>query len=316
MTLYVTEDEVGRLVDIDVALQAVEAGFQALASGRATSRPRDRTRMPGGTLHMMQAGWQARGYLGYKAYTTFRGGGRFLFLLHDARDGGLLAIIEARLLSQLRTGAASGVATRHMARADAARIGIIGAGHQAEAQLLAVARVRQPAAIHAYSRRPEGRQAFVRRMGGHGLEVRAVESARQAVEGMDVVITITDSRQPVFEGQWLAPGAHVNAAGSNALIRRELDDAALQRFDRIVVDHLETAHREAGDLVPGIERAYFAWEAVRELGDVVAGHYPGRISDQELTLFKSHGLAIEDLALGAEIYERARAGGLGRELPV
>lgn len=314
MTLWLTEQDVVPLATLDLALEAVEEAFLAQAAGRATVRPRDRTRIPGGTLHVMQAGWAERGYLGFKAYTSFGGGAHSLVHLFSARTGELLCLMEADHLGRVRTGAASGVATRHMARPEASRIGIIGTGRQADTQLLAVARVREAGEIRAYSRSEDGRQAFRQRMAEAGLEVRPVAEARQAVQGMEVVITITTSRQPVLLGEWLSPGVHVNAAGSNALIRRELDDEAVRRADRIVVDHLETARREAGDLLPAVEKAILPWERVRELCQVVAGEYPGRASEEEITLFKSHGVALEDLALAAAVYEAALRGGVGRPL--
>lgn len=317
MAIFLSEADVGRLATIDLALESVEAAFKALFSGQASSRPRDRTRVRGGSMHVMQSGWAERGYLGLKAYTSFGGGARsFHYFLYSAETGQLLAILEADRLGQVRTGAASGVATRYMARPEASRIGILGTGWQADSQLLAVARVRAPGVIRAYSRSAANREAFAKRMAEMGLEVEAAGEPRQAVEGMDVVLTITTSREPVLVGEWLQPGMHVNAAGSNALIRREVDDEVLKRVDRIVVDHLETAQREAGDLLPGIEKAYFTWEAIHELREVVGGGYPGRASADEITLFKSHGLAIEDLALAAAVFERAVAENVGQPLPL
>lgn len=254
--------------------------------------------------------------MGFKAYTTSRNGAHFLFLLYGG-DGRLLAIMEADRLGQVRTGAASGVATKYMARKEAATIGIFGTGWQARSQLPAVCAVRSIRQVKAYSRNAERRQAFCREMSETlNVEVIPVEDPEEAVKEADILITITTAKEPVLKGVWLQPGVHLNVAGSNFAQKRELDEEAVRRSALIVVDSKEQARIESGDLLVPIERGLLRWEDVHELGEVVAGRLPGRRSDQEITLFKSNGIALEDVAVAWRVYERAKAEGFGQELPL
>jgi ornithine cyclodeaminase/alanine dehydrogenase-like protein (mu-crystallin family) len=267
-------------------------------------------------LHLMAAALPGAGVMGFKAYTTFPGRVRFHFLLYDAQTGELLAVMEADRLGQRRTGAASGVATKHLARADAAVVALIGAGWQAESQLEAVCAARPPREVRVFSRDAARRQTFSERMSAAlQREIRPVASAREAVEGADVVITATSAHTPVFDGEWLKPGTHVNAMGSNSLLKREIDLTTVRRSDVIVVDARDHVALESGDLLEPLERGIIYPEALRELGEVVAGRCAGRASPEQITLFKSHGLALEDVAVAARVYEAARAAGAGQPLP-
>ena len=310
MALLIREADVARWLPMPECVAAVEAAFEHLDTGQAQNIPRARTRLPAGQMHVMAAADSALGYVGLKAYTAFKGQTRFVVLLFSAESGELLALVEADTLGQRRTGAASGVATKHMARADAATVGVYGSGWQARSQLSAVAVARPLRQVRVFSRNPERRQSFADEMSRElGVEVTPVERPEQAAEGADILVTITSAREPVLKGEWLTPGVHINAAGSNALIRRELDDAAVLRCDRIVADALDQARIEAGDLLPLTERGALHWGQVRSLGEVVTGRFPGRAGDQEITLFKSLGLAVEDIAAAAVVYERAKAEG-------
>ncbi|MFQ5880024.1 MAG: ornithine cyclodeaminase family protein, partial [Dehalococcoidia bacterium] len=213
-------------------------------------------------------------------------------------------------------GAASGVATKYIARPQARPVGIIGSGWQAQSQLMAVCAVRPVAMVRAYSRDPQRRQAFARQMSEVlGMQVDAADSAKEAVEGCDIVITATNASQPLFNGRWLSPGAHVNAIGANAILRREIDDATVLRCGTIVVDCKDQARIEAAELIFPIERGQLYWDQVKELGEVVAGIIPGRRSEDEITLFKSLGIAIWDVATAQRLYQIARQKGAGQELP-
>jgi len=235
-------------------------------------------------------------------------------LLFHAESGELLAIIEADRLGRLRTGAATGLATRYLARPDARVVGMIGAGRQAATQLMAVCAVRPIAEARVYSPTPERRAAFAHRMRETlGIPVQAVERPEAAVEGADILITITSAREPVLRGAWLRPGVHLNAAGSNALLRRELDEEAIARADLIVIDSRAQGQIEAGDFLEPLERGRLQWERVYELRDVVAGRV-GRAHPEQITLFKSLGIALEDVAVAAVAYERARAQGAGERI--
>lgn len=315
VALFLREADVAALVGIDDVIDAVEHGFREWGAGRAANRPRQRVAADGATLHVMAAGLPSRGVLGLKSYAVTRAGRRFISLLYSAETGELLAVMEADTLGRLRTGAASAVATRYLARPEAGAVGIIGTGRQAATQLTAIARVRPVALVKAYSRNPARREAFAAEMVQElGAEVVAADSAEDAVQDADIIVTITSARDPVLRGEWLRPGVHVNAAGSNAAHRRELDSEAVARAARIVVDSREQALVEAGDLLAPVHEGRLSWDRVAELGDVVAGSVPGRESAQEITLFESLGVALEDVATMHLVYERARMSGRGEEI--
>ena len=316
MALFLTESDVAQLLTMPLALEAVEAAHRALAVGQALDVPRQRTRLPQTTLHVLQGALPEFGVIGYKAYTSNRSGVRFLVHLYDASSGGLRAVLEADRLGMMRTAAASGVATRCLARPEARVLGMFGTGWQAEGHLEAIAAVRALDRVKVYSRNAERLQNFCRRMSERlGLEVRAAASPEDVVRGSDLVSTVTTAASPLFGGDWLAPGTHINAAGSNSLIRRELGEDVLKRCSAIVVDSVETALREAGDLLPWLEKGRLHVGQLRDLGQVLAGRQPARTTVDEITLFESQGLAVQDLALAARLESLARTRGLGSELP-
>jgi alanine dehydrogenase len=315
MALFLDEPQVTELLSMAMALAAVEDALKQQALGTATNNPRSRVRLPTGQLHMMGAALPTRGVFGYKAYAAVKGKVRFHVMLYSTASGELLAVLQADRLGQMRTGAASGVATKHMARADARTVGIFGTGWQARSQLEAVCAVRSIQAIKAFGRDAARCQTFCTAMSQQlGVPVEPAASPEAVVKGMDVVITATSARDPLFDGDWLEPGTHVNAIGSNALVRREIDDTVVRRSALIIVDSKEQARLECGDVLGALERGIIHWEQIRELGDVVAGLLPGRRQASDITLFESHGLAIWDLAAGIAVYEAAKAKGIGREL--
>ena len=224
--------------------------------------------------------------------------------------------MEAGRLGQVRTGAASGVATKYMARPDARTVGVIGSGYQAETQLEAICRVRPVERVRVYSRNLERRNAFADRSAASlGIEVTTVDSAEECVRDADVVAVITSATSPVLKGDWLAEGAHVNAAGGNHWLRRELDGRAVARASLIVADDAEQARLECADLIHPVERGALTWQRVRELWEVVSGAVPGRASAGDVTLFESQGIALEDIAAGYRVYRLARERGVGTEVP-
>jgi len=316
--LYLTEADVQQLLSMEMALAALEDALRHWAEGKSVNQPRSRLHVPGGVvLHYMAAADYACGYLGMKLYTSTPTATRFLLPLFRADSGELVALLEADRLGCLRTGAATGVATKYMARTDATRVGIIGTGHQAPTQLEAVAAVRPIARVRAYSRNPERRETFARTMCQQlGVPVEAVDAAEKAVRDADIVITVTNAKQPVIQGAWLAPGTHLNAVGANFPQRRELDAAAVTRAARIVVDSKVQAQQEAGDLIALFQTDAQRWQAIYELHQVVSGAVPGRTSADEITLFKSNGIALEDVAVAACVYLAAREKNLGRWLPM
>ena len=319
MALYLSEADVRELLPMVECIDVLETAFARLGAGHGTNVPRSRIRLPNGFLHLMAAadiGPELAGF-GYKAYSTFPGGScKFLFMLYHGDTGDLLAVMDAGTLGQVRTGAASGLATRHMAPAGASTVGIIGTGYQARAQLEAVCAVRDISVVKAYGRNQERLEAFAQRMGQRlGVEVAPAGSAEECVSGAGIAITITSAREPVLQGQWLKEGAHINAAGGNHWMRREIDDTAVERAGLIVVDDLEQARVECGDLIWPAERGVFRWSMAHDLAALVSGRAPPRPQDGALTLFESQGVAIEDVAAGLHVYRKARENGVGQELP-
>jgi len=317
MALLLRERDVEELLDMPTALEAVEEVLRQQGQGQAPNQPRRRVFVPGGVLHVMSGAMLGWGVMGLKAYSAVKGKVRFVVLLFSTDTGELLAIIEADRLGQMRTGAASGIATKYMARPDAAVVGIFGTGWQARTQVQAVCSVRMIREVRAYGRDPERRKRFCGDMEKVlKCPVKPAESPEGVVKGADIIITMTSSREPVFDGRLLERGQHLNVAGSNRAQNREVDDETIRRADRIVVDQIEDAQIESGDLVGPVERGITSWSRMHELGAVVCGKVPGRERPDEVTLFKSNGLAIEDVAAAWKVLERARAQGLGTEVPL
>jgi ornithine cyclodeaminase/alanine dehydrogenase-like protein (mu-crystallin family) len=315
MALLLTEKDVTELLDVDTAIAAVEEVLRDQAEGSATNRPRYRVAMPASQLHVMAAGDTRLGVTGLKVYTASRKGARFLVLLYDAESGDMLAMVEADRLGQMRTGAASGVATRHMANETADTVGIFGTGWQAESQLIAVCAVRKIKSIKVYGRNAERCEAFARKMTSLlKTEVAPAESPEETVRNRSIVITATSAREPVLKGEWIEPGTHLNVIGSNFLYKSEVDVETIKRASIIAVDSIEQSRMEAGDLMPAIERGAIRWESLTELGRIVAGLDRGRTSDDQITLFKSNGIALEDVSTALRVYALARERGVGQSI--
>ena len=323
MPLFLTEQDVTKLLTIEETIAAVEAVFKAQAAGDATNEPRRRLRAGGAVLQVMSgavagfkdsSGGEYKGLLGLKSYVVTRAKARFYVNLYDAESSEMLALIEADKLGQMRTGAASGVATKYLSRAGARTVGVYGTGWQAQSQLEAVCAARDIESVKVYSRSPENRARFCQEMSARlgGVEIAPVERPEEAADA-DVIVTITTSREPVLQGAWLKPGTHINAAGGNSILRRELDDEAVRRPSFIAVDSIDQAKIEAGELVMAVEKGLLTWERVRELRYVVSGEMRGRTSDDQVTLFKSLGVAIEDVATAAVLYRKAKEQNVGKE---
>jgi alanine dehydrogenase len=316
VALLLSEADVKNILTMPLALEAVEDSFRRLADGSAQLHSRQRLHIPGKSyLHYLAAADAASGYMGLKMYTSAREGLRFLVPLFDARSGDLVALIEADYLGQMRTGAASGVATRLMARADASTIGIIGTGLQARTQLQAIALVRKIERVRAFSRNAERREQFAQEMTARlRLPVEAVASAEEAVRDAAIVATSTNSTDPVLEGRWLKPGMHVNAIGANFPQKRELDGEAVRRCDTIAVDSREQSKIEAGDLIQMYGDDKRRWDSVNELAEIVAGKITGRANSEQITLFKSNGIATEDIVVAGRVFGLAQERGIGRQV--
>ena len=318
MAILLTEADVKGLLTMPLAIAAVEDSFRRLADQSAIVHSRQRLHIPGKSyLHYMAAADATGGYMGLKIYSSAREGLRFIVPLFHVTTGDLVALIEADYLGQVRTGAASGVATKLMSRADSRVVGIIGTGLQARTQLEAIASVRKVDEVRACGRDAKRRADFAAEMTERlKVPVKAAGSAEEAVRDADIVITSTTSTNPVLEGKWLKPGVHINAIGANFPQKRELDAEAVEKCDVIAVDSREQSKQEAGDLIHVFGADASRWERVRELADIVGGKTAGRTDAKQITLFKSNGIAIEDIVVAERIYELARARKIGREIPM
>ena len=310
--LFIREEEVGQLVSVSETIDILEKAFVGQTSGKAVNLTRRRLATGKAFLHIL--GGAVGDYFGYKAYTVGAGSARFLFHLFDSKTGELVSLMQADTLGQVRTGAASGLATRYLAPADATVATLFGAGWQAESQLEAICAVRALERVWLVNRDPEKARRFIEKMTPRvGADVRPAKSAEDAVSGSHVVTTITNSREPVLFGSWIRPGTHVNAAGGNMLLRKEVDGEVVSRARLLVVDSIEQARIECGEFLGVLTTGRRYWDEIVELKDVASGRI-GRDADGDITFFKSQGVGIEDVALGAIVYERARERGLGREL--
>jgi ornithine cyclodeaminase/alanine dehydrogenase-like protein (mu-crystallin family) len=318
MALFLTEQDVRSVLTMPIAMEAVEDCFRRLAADKAENQPRRRLHFAEkGFLHYMAASDAEAGYFGMKIYSTSPNGARFMIPLYRIETGEMAALIEADYLGQMRTGAATSVATRAMARANASKVGIIGTGLQARTQLQAVTLARNVESIRAFGRDEARREGFASEMSERlGISVEPVESAEAAVRGADILITMTSAIKPVVQGGWLEPGIHINAAGSNFAQKAELDAKAILWCDLIAVDSLEQAKMEAGDLIQAFEGDETKWADVREISQIVANRVGGRNDERDITLFKSVGIAAEDIATAARVYALARDRGLGRQIPM
>lgn len=316
--LLLTEQDVRDLLTMPDAIAAVERVTRLQGEGQAIILPRQRLELPGKDfLHYMAGADVADGIVGMKVYTSVGGALRFLVSIYRSTTGELLALIEGDQLGMMRTGAASGVATRYMSREDAGTLAVIGTGHQAHGQIEAISCVRKLESIRVFGRDATRREKFAAEMSAKlNLRVEPAGSAAEAARGADIICTVTTSSKPVLEGAAFSAGVHINAVGGNFPQKRELDQSAIDRVNRICVDSLEQAKLESGDLIQGFANNPARWSAVHQLGDVLAKKVPGRETAAEITLFKSNGIAIWDIAAGARVYELALQQNRGRKIPM
>jgi alanine dehydrogenase len=309
MPLFLNEDDVRSLLTPVDAVAAVEGSFLRLATGAVENAPRRRLRLDEGRLADMAASDLELGHAGVKAYAGFAEGAAFVVALFSAERPELVALIEADHLGRLRTGAASAVAAKHLAREGATTLGVIGCGQQAETQVECI-RVAVPTIerVLVFCRTERNLREFCERVGAE-----AAEGHREAGE-QDIVVTITTSRDPVLRGEWLQAGALVCAAGANNPAARELDNVVLERASLVCCDSIEQARLESADLIEPVERGVLDWLEVHELHEVVSGELPGRQSPDDIIVFKSNGIAAWDIAIAVAAVERAREQKIGREL--
>ena len=310
--LYLTEADVIEMLDMNLALEALDDVFRARSAGEVRNEPRHRLSAGNGSMNFMAATWPERGWAGHKSYVS----GDFRVMLYGTNGEGLLAVIGAGRMGQVRTGAASGIGTKYMARENSSSVGIIGSGYQAETQLEAVCAVRDIKDVKVFSRTAEKRERFASTMSERlGVNVTAVDSKESAAEGMDILVAVTSSVEPVITGDMIEPGMHINAAGNNSWMKRELDTAAIVKADLVACDDIDQTKIECGELMRAVEVGHFAWESLVRLDRIVAGLRTARYSDNDVTLFESQGVAFEDIAVCGRLYELALEQGIGTELP-
>lgn len=320
-TLVLSAQDVRDLLPVDACMRVMHQTLLALAAGHAVQPLRHVLRAPAGNgaLGVMPGWLPAIGMMGLKDVSVFSGNRAMgleshigVVLLHETTHGRLIAIADASEITAIRTAAVSGVATQALATADAGDLAILGSGTQAETHLAAMRAARPIRRVRVWSRSIDNARTFASRMEArHQLTVEVSPSVRECVSGADIICTTTAAKEPILDGVWIAPGAHINAVGSSVSFARELDTAAVV-ISRLFVDRVESTINEAGDyLFPLKEGAITQGHIVGELGDVLRGTIAGRTSAAEITLFKSLGLAIEDIAAAHHVYEQANARGRG-----
>lgn len=314
MVLYLNNAEVQSLADMGECVRVLDAAFAKWSDPGAQNMPRQRMPAGKGAMNLLAGSLPGGEIFGLR--TTFYHLYENSLTLFSATAGKAIAIMACGPVSTTRTGAASGVATKYLARADAQTVGCIGAGRTAKQQLLAVACVRDIKRVLVYARNDEKRAKFVAEMAGlmKGVTVTEAASAQAAVAAADIVITATNSSEPVAKGEWLAKGQHVNAIGANALDRRELDNAAYLKADLVAIDHREQGKIEAGALATLIGAGKMAWSDIPELGEIVSGQVKGRTAADQLTIYNSLGIGFEDVAYGYSLYLKAKERGMGKEV--
>jgi ornithine cyclodeaminase/alanine dehydrogenase len=321
LVLLLDEGDVAQTIDMEVSIRVTEAAFASYAKGETLMPKRLHIAVEGmkGGLRVMPAALLGGRAVGLKTISGLPGARDpsstyFLVVLFDPYDGRLLSIMGADVITRFRTGAASAIATKYLARKDSKSVGVYGAGVQARAQLEAMTYVRGITEAKVYDVSEERLLAFCKEMSESlDMSVEPVSDPSLAAS-TDIVVTATTSDKPFLMDEWVRPGTHINAMGANSPAKRELDLALMKR-SRIFVDFREQALVEAGDLGEALRSGGLVESQIEaELGDLVLGRKVGRNTDREVTLFKSVGVAIEDVALAREIYDRALKKGLGREV--
>ena len=315
MTLFLKDEDVAQCVSMDAMLEAIESMQRQYGGGQAHNMTRRKIIAESGMLSVMGGGLFHQGLLGVKTYTVVKGAYSFQVSLYDANTGELLLYTQANRLGQLRTGATTGVAVKHLANPGDATVGIIGTGGQAATQLAAVSKVRGIKKIKAFSRNQDRREEFARRMTDTmGVEVFAAASNEDAVRDCDVVLCIAATMEPVVEGAWLKDGSTVIGAGPTTWRAREVDEDTLKRAGKLIVDSTEQAAIEAGDLCSAVDKGIIQWSKVHELRHVVSGAVTGRDGQGQVVYAKIMGTGVADVAAAKLAYDSAKAQGLGTEM--
>lgn len=315
--IYIDEATASKILNMDNALNLVEESFTTYARGESFNMTRKRMRIRKGALHMLPGAVPYKNVIGFKAYTSFRAGLIFKVHLYDAENGNPLAIVDANEIGRLRTGAATGIATKYMAKKESNTAFIFGGGFQAEAQLEAVYKTSNIKKAFVTTRKIENAQAFADKMSKSlGIEIIPTQNIKNDLPQADIIITITTAVKPLFEHTMLNPnGVHINGAGSNALIRAEVPEKTIEAAEVLAVDSKDVAAIECGDILPSLEKGRLHWNEIVELGEITAGFRPGRVTENGITIFQSQGMGLQDIMCAEYIYRKAVAENLGKELP-
>lgn len=315
--IYIDEATASKILTMDDALYLVEESFTTYAQGKSFNMTRQRMRIRKGALHMLPGAVPYKNVIGFKAYTSFRAGLIFKVHLYDAENGSPLAIIDANEIGRLRTGAATGIATKYMAKKESNTAFIFGGGFQAEAQLEAVCKTSIIKKAFVTTRKIENAQAFADKMSKSlGIEIIPTQNIENDLPQADIIITITTAVKPLFEHTMLNPnGVHINGAGSNALIRAEIPEKTIEAAEVLAVDSKDVAAIECGDILPSLEKGRLHWNEIVELGEITAGFRSGRVTDNGITIFQSQGMGLQDIMCAEFIYRKALAEKLGKDLP-
>lgn len=317
MAIYLTEAEISQLLTMDDTLQVLEELFAARAKGEIVNRPRVRVPITAGTYNVMPAGWLARGVVGQKVYTASAKGASFQIILHAGDGSGLMAVMGGGRISGLRTGGATGLAARVLGGAAVGGpVAVIGAGFQATMQVLGIVAATGTTDVRVWSRTADKREPFAARMAeATGVGVRPVATVEEALDGAPIVVTITNSAEPVLKADQVKPGMTIIAAGNNTWLRSEIDPAIFAKADLVVVDDVPNAQLESGELMRAAELGLVSWDRVVALGDIIGGVRPGRTSADQIIACELQGIGIEDVAVAELVVRRAREKGVGLELP-
>jgi alanine dehydrogenase len=320
--LLLNAREVERLADMPRLVAAVEAGVREQAAGQVVLPPRLNLPNGRGFFRLMPTVMNGSGVMGFKAFHgSVQDGVRYFIAIYEQASGQLLAMMDAHYLTAARTGATTGVATRFMARADARHVAVIGSGLEGRTNLLGVCAVREVERVTVFSPNRERREAFAGRMTQElKIEVIACDSPESCVDGADIVVVATNTTGKgdgiAFRGAWARPGMHLNAIGSTMPKLREIDATSFARAGRIVIDcQTRQIEEESGDVIDALAKGTYDRGKVVELQEVVAGRAAGRDSNDQITLFKSVGTAVQDVAAGYAVYQEARRLGVGSEVP-
>jgi len=314
--VYINEDEVKDILSIDKTIELTMESFKEYTLGRAYNMQRRRLRIKKGALHILPAAIPYKGVMGYKAYTSFRSGLIFKVHLYSSESGEPIAIIEANELGRLRTAAASAVATKFLAKQNNEICSLFGAGFQAEKQLEALCKINNYKKIYLSSLHSDKGIMFAKKM-EKIVDTRVTwdEDVEKIVSESDIITTITWANKPLFKHDWLRKGVHINAAGSNALIRAEIPEKTVEKADLIAVDNKDVAKVECGDILPSLEKGRIHWNEICEIGEVIAGYHPGRLNDEQLTIFESQGMGLQDIICAEFVFRIASENNVGIKLP-